>query len=114
MVDQASQIQDVVCTCMDGWIELHPKVEDFNSPESTRSDDTSRCCCLDHWDNASLGRCEPVQTILDYGDLGVKTLIERRPLVVLILMSPTPKYRKTKLSNCSPSLQPMNSTPSKD
>ena len=86
MVEQAVQIQDVICTHVDGWLELHPKVhltpealaedpspppaegEDTDSSTSVRSDDTSRCCCLDPWDNASLGRCEPIPTLLDNPD----------------------------------------------
>ena len=74
MVDQAVQIQDVVSTPVDGWLELVPKARftqdrppESPSPmhhspqssdtESVASNDTAKCHCTDPWDNASRGSC---------------------------------------------------------
>ena len=74
MVDQAVQIQDVVSTPVDGWLQLVPKARftqdrpsESPSPmhhspqssdtESVASNDSAKCHCTDPWDNASRGSC---------------------------------------------------------
>ena len=83
MVDQALQIQSVVCVSAEGWTELHPKAtitqdrpQDSPSPqgpesiqESTpstiMSDDSRRCFCSDPWDDARLKDQETCPTKMD-------------------------------------------------